>query len=297
MGMKIGSDAVLKVRDLGFTYPGSPSSSEPSPAISGLTFDVEEGEIFGLLGPSGAGKSTTQGVLIGLLKGWEGSVEALGKPLPSWSADYYEHVGVSFEMPNHFLKLTARENLEYFRSLYAGETSSAEAVLEQVGLEDSLDVRVAELSKGMKNRLTFARSMLHHPRLWFLDEPTAGLDPVNARRIRGIIERRRDAGATVVLTTHNMQLADELCDRVGFIVDGRLRLVEAPDVLKHRYGRRAVRVTVEGDAGVVEHEFELSGLADNPAFLEALRQPVRSLHSEETTLEDVFIRVTGTRLT
>ncbi len=283
---------MLNVSDLDFTYPGM-----DRPAVSDLAFEVEEGEVFGLLGPSGAGKSTTQGVLIGLLKGWGGSVEVMGRLLHEWGADYYEHVGVSFEIPNHFLKLTARENLDYFRSLYSSETSRAEEVLELVGLADSLDVRVSEFSKGMKNRLTFARSMLHRPKLWFLDEPTAGLDPVNARNIREVVRRRQAEGATVVLTTHNMQLADDLCDRVGFIVDGRLRVIEAPDVLKRRYGRRAVRVTVETATGPRGHEFELEGLADNADFLATLRQPVRAIHSEETSLEDVFIQVTGTQLT
>ncbi len=283
---------MLEVKKLDFTYPGA-----AQPAISGLGFEVREGEVFGLLGPSGAGKSTTQGVLIGLLEGWRGSVEAMGRPLSQWGADYYEHVGVSFEMPNHFLKLTARENLDYFRSLYASETFRAEEVLEQVGLANSVDVRVSEFSKGMKNRLTFARSFLHRPKLWFLDEPTAGLDPVNARNIRNIVRQRQAEGTTVVLTTHNMQLADDLCDRVGFIVDGQLRVVEAPEVLKRRYGRRAVRVTTETATGAQDHEFSLAGLADNSEFLATLRQTVRSIHSEETTLEDVFIQVTGTRLT
>lgn len=282
---------MLQVRDLSYAYPGA-----DRPAVADLRFEVEEGEIFGLLGPSGAGKSTTQGVLIGLLKGWRGEVNVMGRPHSAWGADFYEHVGVSFEAPNHFLKLTARENIDYFRSLYSSTTSSAEEALGLVGLEDSLDVRVGEFSKGMKHRLTFARSLLNRPRLLFLDEPTAGLDPTNARNIRDIVRRRQAKGTTVVLSTHNMQVADDLCDRVGFIVDGRLQLIEEPDVLKRRYGRRAVRVTTERDDGVEDHEFDLDGLADNAEFLAALRQPIRAIHSEETTLEDVFIQVTGQQL-
>jgi fluoroquinolone transport system ATP-binding protein len=282
---------MLQVTDLNYSYPGA-----EGPAVSALNFEVQDGEVFGLLGPSGAGKSTTQGVLIGLLKGWSGQVHVMGRPLGDWGADYYEHVGVSFEIPNHFLKLTARENLDYFRSLYSSETSTAEQVMGLVGLEDRLDIRVGEFSKGMKNRLTFARSLLHRPKLWFLDEPTAGLDPVNALRIRDIVRQRKAEGTTVVLTTHNMQVADDLCDRVGFMVDGKLQVVEAPDALKHRYGRRAVRVTT-GTDDLQHHEFELDGLADNAEFLAALRQPVHSIHSEETSLEDVFIQVTGQRLT
>jgi fluoroquinolone transport system ATP-binding protein len=149
----------------------------------------------------------------------------------------------------------------------------------------------------MKNRLTFARSLLHRPKLLFLDEPTAGLDPVNALNIRDIVRQQKADGTTVVLSTHNMQVADDLCDRVGFIVEGRVQVVEAPDALKHRYGRRAVRVTLDTGHGFEDREFDLDGLADNVDFLDALRRPVRSIHSEETTLEDVFIRVTGSELT
>lgn len=287
----LAADVVLRVDRLNYTYPGA-----DQPAISNIEFAIEEGEIFGLLGPSGAGKSTTQGVLIGLLKGWLGSVEVLGRPLSEWGASYYEQIGVSFEIPNHFLKLTARENLDYFRSLYRSQTASAEEVLEQVGLLDGIDLRVAEFSKGMKHRLTFARSLLHRPKLLFLDEPTAGLDPANARMIREIVRRRREGGTTVLLTTHNMQLADDLCDRVGFIVDGRLRTVEEPTTLKRQYGRRAVRIKAEGSDGVEDHQFKLEGLAENAAFLEVLRRKVLSIHSEETTLEEVFIKVTGKRL-
>ncbi len=283
---------MLKVSALTYTYP-----TASVPAIADLEFEVSEGEVFGLLGPSGAGKSTTQGALIGLLRGWQGEVSVMGRALRDWGADYYEHIGVSFEIPNHFLKLTARENLDYFRALYSATTSSAEQVLSLVGLEDSLDVRVSEFSKGMKNRLTFARSLLHHPKLLFLDEPTAGLDPVNALNIREIVRQRQAGGTTVVLTTHNMQVADDLCDRVGFIVEGRLKVVDAPDALKHRLGRRAVRVTLATEHGFEDREFDLDGLADNSGFLDALRQNVRAIHSEETTLEDVFIQVTGSQLT
>lgn len=282
---------MLRVAGLSFTYPLA-----NRPAVEDLDFEVKEGEIFGLLGPSGAGKSTTLGVLIGLLKGWCGQVDVMGRSLDTWGGDYYERIGVSFETPNHFLKLTAGENLAYFRSLYSSPTKSADEVLELVGLQKQIDVRVGEFSKGMKNRLTFARSLLHEPKLWFLDEPTAGLDPVNARNVREIIGRRNAEGATVVLSTHNMQLADDLCDRVGFIVDGRISVVESPETLKHRHGQETVRVIVESREGTEEHTFDLQGLADNDEFLAALRQPLHSIHSEETTLDEVFIRVTGQRL-
>jgi fluoroquinolone transport system ATP-binding protein len=283
---------MIEVRNLAFTYRGA-----DAPAVRDLDFDVADGEILGFLGPSGAGKSTTQNVLIGLLRGYAGDVSVLGRNLADVGPDYYESIGVSFEFPNHFLKLTARENLAYFRSLYAGPTEEPEHLMDIVGLADAIDVRVAEYSKGMKHRLTFARSLLNRPRLWFLDEPTAGLDPVNARNIRDIIRDRQASGVTTFLTTHDMAVADDLSDRVAFIVDGRLEMVDTPTRLKHRFGRRTVRLEyVEND----EHrqvEFDLDGLADDDAFQAILRdRRIETMHSQESTLEQVFIEATGRRL-
>ena len=283
---------MIRVRDLAYSYPHAETS-----ALQDLSFDVADGEIFGLLGPSGAGKSTTQKVLIRLLTGWHGEVEVLGRGLESWSQEYYRQIGVSFELPNHYLKLTARENLDYFRALYGPSAARAEEVLEEVGLSADIDRPVGAFSKGMKNRLNVARSLLHRPRLWFLDEPTAGLDPVNARRIRDLVRARREVGATVFLTTHDMNIAANLCDRVGFMVDGRLATIGAPDELRRQHGRRAVDVTyVEGDQPTTE-TFDLDDLANNSDFLSALRKGnLQSIHSQETSLEDVFIQVTGRSL-
>jgi fluoroquinolone transport system ATP-binding protein len=283
---------VIGVEGLTFTYPGG-----ERPAVRDLTFEVTDGEVFGFLGPSGAGKSTTQNILIGLLEGWGGTVRVMGKPLQEWGREYYHRIGVSFEFPNHYLKLTARENLELFRSLYGPDAESVEAVTSLVGLVDALDTRVAEFSKGMKQRLTFARSLMHRPSLWFLDEPTAGLDPVNARRILDIVKERQREGVTTFLTTHDMGVANELCDRVGFIVDGGLTVVDVPKILRHRYGRRELLVTWSDGAGGSSASFPLDGLADNGGFLDVLSaHRIESMHSQETTLEDVFIQVTGRSL-
>ena len=283
---------MIHVDSLSFTYPGG-----GQPAVRDLSFTVSEGEVFGFLGPSGAGKSTTQNILIGLIRGFEGTATVLGRALNEWDSSYYRKIGVSFEVPNHYLKLTACENLELFRGLHDGDAESVDTVLDMVDLLDATDVRVSDFSKGMKNRLTFARSLLHRPRLWFLDEPTAGLDPVNSRRIMDIVESRRRDGTTVFLTTHDMVVADELCDRVGFIVAGRLEVIDAPRALRHRYGKREVRVAWEDAGRTASATFPLDGLADERAFLETLRaHRVESIHSQETTLEDVFIQVTGKTL-
>jgi fluoroquinolone transport system ATP-binding protein len=206
-------------------------------------------------------------------------------------------VGVSFESPNHYLKLTARENLAYFASLYAVATRAPDEVLDAVGLAADADRRVGQFSKGMRVRLNLARALLHRPALLFLDEPTAGLDPGTSRRIRDVIRSEQMRGATVFLTTHDMMVADDLCDRVAFMVDGRIVLTDAPRPLKLRHGRRTVIVEYAADGRRLQRAFPLDGLADDTDFLHTLRQErIETIHTQETTLEDVFIQVTGQRL-
>ncbi len=284
---------MIRVANLEFTYEGASER-----VLQGLEFEIQRGEIFGFLGPSGAGKSTTQNILIGLLRGYRGSVQILGRELSDWGPDYYERIGVSFELPNHYLKLSARENLRYFRSLYGGDTEDPDALLELLGLGDAADVRVENLSKGMKARLNFARSLLPKPELLFLDEPTGGLDPGNARRVKDIVRQRRDAGTTVFITTHNMTDADELCDRVAFLVDGAIELIDSPSELKLGYGERVVDVEFFADGdGVDSQTFPLDELGTDAEFLRRIREHrIRTIHSREPTLERVFLQVTGKEL-
>ena len=265
--------------------------------MEGLDFGVARGEIFGFLGPSGAGKSTTQKILIGLLKSYRGKARVFGRDLSRWRSDYYERIGVSFEFPNHYLKLTGIENLRYFGSLYRRNTDSPETWLAAVGLEDSADVPVAQYSKGMKTRLGVARALLHEPELVFMDEPTAGLDPASARVIKHLIDAHRQAGTTIFLTTHDMATVDELCDRAAFIVDGKIKLIDRPRDLKLRYGSKQLKVEYLIDGGLQQREFGLEGLAENPEFLEILRtHDVQTLHTQEATLDEIFIQVTGRSL-
>ena len=283
---------MIDVHDLHFTYARSHKA-----AVRGLTFAVERAEIFGFLGPSGAGKSTTQKILIGLLEGYRGSVRVRDKEVAAWAADDYERIGVSFETPNHFLQLTGLENLRYFAALYRGATRAPAAVLEAVGLESDANRRVGEYSKGMKCRLSIARCLLNNPDLIFLDEPTGGLDPVNTQRVRNLIRAERHGGATVFLTTHDMAAADELCDRVAFIVDGRIACIDSPRALKLAHGERTVRVEYLSGDRATHSDYPLDCLADNAAFQQVLREyDVQTIHTREATLADVFIRVTGRAL-
>ena len=227
---------MIEVKDLRYTY-----HSNDTQTLHGLNFEIKEAEIFGFLGPSGSGKSTTQNILIGLLKNYQGSIKIMGKGLSDWGRDLYEQTGVSFEVPNHYEDLIAYENLEYFQTLYR-DSHDIDTLLSWVGLEEDKDKRVSKFSKGMKVRLTVARSLLNKPKILFLDEPTAGLDPINAQKIKELILKLRNEGTTVFITTHNMTLADQLCDRVAFITQGELRVIDSPKNLKRQYGSSDVVV-------------------------------------------------------
>lgn len=282
---------MIRVEGLSYTYPAGRAA-----AVDAIDFEVPRGEIFGFLGPSGAGKSTAQKILIGLLRGYAGSARVLGREVAGWGPELYERIGVSFEVPNHFAKLTAVENLQLFAALYRAPAAPAREVLSWLSLEADGDTRVGAFSKGMKNRLSVARALQHRPELLLLDEPTAGLDPVNARRVRDLVRRERERGATVLLTTHDMVTADELCDRVAFLVDGRIRVLDAPRALKLHHGRRRLRVEYgEGDTTTVE--LDLDGLGDDAEFLRILRhERIQTLHTLEATLEQVFVETTGRTL-
>jgi fluoroquinolone transport system ATP-binding protein len=283
---------MLKVQNLEFTYPKSNKK-----AVNGVSFQINKGEIFGFLGPNGAGKTTTQKVIIGLLRGYGGNVEILSKNLQSWKTDLYNRIGVGFELPNHYQKLTALENLELFSSFYRRRTIPSMQLLKMVELEEDANQRVGTFSKGMKSKLNFARSLINDPEILFLDEPTTGLDPVNSRLIKNIIKQQRKVGKAIFLTTHNMTDADELCDRVGFIVEGKLTLIESPKELKIKHGKKVVKVEYLKNDELVSQEFDLDKLADNKSFLNLLRTgTVQTIHTEEATLEDIFIKATGRQL-
>ena len=283
---------MIEVEGLVYTYPGASAAT-----LHSLSFAIEAREIFGFLGPSGAGKSTTQKILIGLLRRYSGRARVMDREVYDWGPEYYERIGVSFELPNHHKRLTALENLEHFGSLYAGHTLEPIEVLRWVGLEDDASKRVSEFSKGMKIRLNLARSVLHQPKLLFLDEPTSGLDPVNARMVKDLILRLRSEGATVFLTTHDMTVADQLCDRVAFITTGGIAAIDAPSAFKRRHGRRAIRVGYKDNGVLREVEFPLEGLGHNARFADLLKEhPIETIHTQETTLENVFIEITGEEL-
>jgi len=263
-------------------------------AVAGIDFSVATGEVFGFLGPNGAGKSTTQRALTGQQRDFSGSVTVLGRPVRDWGRGLYQRIGVGFELPAYFPKLTGRENLGAFAALYDGPIEPVEETLAAVGLADAADRRAAEYSKGMKMRLNLARAILHRPAMLFLDEPTSGLDPVSAGDVRAIIQAQAAAGRTVFLTTHDMVTADELCDRVAFLHQGRLAAVDTPRRLKLAHGRCAVAVEYARNGHVHRAEFDAP---DDPALLALMASgTVQTVHSREASLADVFVAVAGARL-
>jgi len=266
-------------------------------AVKDVNFSIPKGEVFGFLGPSGAGKSTTQGVLTGLLRLQKGNVEVAGYDVKNLKRNMFNKIGMSFEQSNVYSKLSARENLRFYARLFDVDTQKPEDLLKQVGLFDVADKKAGEFSKGMKHRLTFARSMINNPDLWFLDEPTTGLDPSIAADIKDIIKKKNDDGVTVFLTTHNMYIADELCDRVAFIVDGEIKLIDSPHDLKLKYGESLVEVEY-GEGGKLSKEsFSTIDEKDKKKLQDLIgRTQIRTMHTKEATLEEIFIKVTGREL-
>lgn len=281
------STTVIEVRDLHYTYPGS-----DRPAVQHMTFNVGRGEIFGFLGPSGAGKTTTQQILIGLITGWNGTVRLFGAAPATLGPNLYDRIGVSFELPAGYVRLTVREDLAHFALLHGTTPRDPDELLAAVGLADAADHPVGTLSKGMRVRLNLARALLHRPELLFLDEPTSGLDPVTARSIRELIAAEQKRGVTVFLTTHDMVTADALCDRVAFVVDGRIAACDAPRTLRLSAGPRRLRVEYRDDGDLRSQMF---GMGDSdPQLIRLLTSPdVETVHTTEASLDDVFVQVTG----
>lgn len=282
---------MFKVENLHFKYPKNKEET-----IKGISFEIAKGEIFGFLGPSGAGKSTTQKILIKLLDQYEGMISYNQINIQELGDEFYENIGVSFEMPIHFSKMTAMENIEFFLKLYKKQ-NDVEALMKKVGLWEDRDKMVSEYSKGMKIRLNIVRALLNSPEMLFLDEPTNGLDPTNAMILKDMIRVFKEEGGTVFITSHIMNDIDQLCDRVAFIVDGEIKEIDSPRNLKIKYGKRLLKVEYNEDHQTKTEEFPLDHIGKNKAFLDLLQtKNIETIHSGETTLEDIFIMVTGVEL-
>jgi fluoroquinolone transport system ATP-binding protein len=284
--------AMLEVEGLTFQYPRA-----KAPAVHDVSLRIPPGHVFGFLGPSGAGKSTVQKILTRLLPLRAGSVRYAGRPLSELSRDFFAEVGVSFEQPNLFPRLTGLENLQAFLGLYPGEHDDPRALLERLGLGEAANKRAEDYSKGMKQRLVFARALLHRPKYLFLDEPTSGLDPATARVVMGIIEEHKQRGACILLTTHDMFVARKLADTVAFLHGGTIVACDAPRALELRFGDRAVRVEHRQNQ-VVTSETLFLDEPDDRTYLRSLiaEGHIETMHSQEATLDAIFVKLTGKEL-
>ena len=280
---------MIKVKNLYHSY-----NNDGQFAVQDASFEIPDGEIFGFLGPSGAGKSTTQGILTGLLPLQRGEVTVAGFDIKFIKRNMFNKIGMSFEQSNVYSKMTAKENLDFYKKLFDVETRDSEELIKLVGLDGKENIRAGEFSKGMKHRLTFARSMLNNPELWFLDEPTTGLDPAIAADIKDIIRQQNKKGVTIFLTTHNMYIADELCDRVAFIIDGEIKLIDSPKKLKLAYGEQLVEVEYQKNGEIAIETFSTVLDDDKKRLQEVIaKNDIQSMHTKEATLEEIFIKVTG----
>lgn len=285
-----GNDKVIEVKELNFSYT-------EVPFLSDINFSVKKGEIFGFLGPSGAGKSTLQKILTGLCISYSGSAKILGVESKQHNKGFYENIGVDFEFPSLYEKMTARENLRFFSSLYSGPRRDIDELLDSVGLLSHGDKKVREFSKGMKSRLNFIKALVHEPKVLFLDEPTSGLDPNNAQIMKELILTERDKGKTIIITTHNMQDATELCDRVAFIVNGRVKALDTPrNFIMSRGAARVSYTYVENQVEYVRSS-ALAELGSDKVLVKLIEEnKITSIHSTEPTLNDIFIELTGAQL-
>lgn len=213
-------------------------------ALDHISFSVEQGEIFGFLGPNGAGKTTTIKILTGQLRPTAGQAWVLGCDVVTDRHLLKPQIGVVFENQNIYERLSARDNLVFYSRLYGIGRERVESVLAQIGLDGRADQRVAKYSNGMKQRLLIARALLHNPKVLFLDEPTRGLDPNLAREIRAFVRNQSQQGVTVFLTTHYMEEADQLCNRVAILDQGRIAALDTPERLKVKY-RKDNQATLE----------------------------------------------------
>jgi ABC-2 type transport system ATP-binding protein len=280
-------------------------------AVDGVSFDVEEGEFFGILGPNGAGKTTILEIIEGLREPDSGSATVFG--VPSWPRNnaLLPRIGVQLQALqafSFFERLTAREQIRTFASLYGVPPAKADEMLEIVGLTDKADVRAEKLSGGQMQRLSIACALAHGPELVFLDEPTSGLDPQARRNLWDLLRGLNERGITVVLTTHYLEEAEALCDRVAIMDHGKILELGPPAALVRGLDA-PTRVSVESGvlteadarslfdgAEVSDDEVSLTIATRNPATVLstlAERNALRGLAVRGATLEDVFLHLTG----
>jgi len=291
---------VIEVSELTKWY-GPPDSGLL--AVDHISFQVHQGEVFGFLGPNGAGKTTTIRLLAGLSQPTAGQARVLGLDRCRYLPQIKKRIGVVPEASNLYDELTAFGNLVFSMQLYGvprqERTPRAEELLARFRLADRRDTPFAKLSRGMKRALTIAAALAHRPALLFLDEPTTGLDVLSARNLRQMIAGLRDEGVTVFLTTHYLEEAERLCDRIALLVQGRIVALDTVARLKEQVqGAAAVEVTLQqGDSPPETRrlvgEEPAALVREAMALAESEGRRLLAIHTVQPTLEDVFVQLTG----
>lgn len=263
-------------------------------ALAGLNVKVKEGEIFGFLGPSGSGKTTTIKLLTSQLIPSAGSVKVFGKEVYANKQHIFDKTGVLSDNSGIYERLTVWDNLALYTDIYGIPEKNIDEILEKVGLAESSKFEARKLSKGMKQRLMLARSVIHKPKLLFLDEPTSALDPGTALEIHKLLRLLNKEGTTIFLTTHNMEEADKLCDRVAFLNNGEIVELGNPSELKLKYITDEIKVILKGSS----EKLLLKNTPDTGRkIMEWMNDnKLVSIHSTEPTLEQIFLMLTGREL-
>jgi ABC-2 type transport system ATP-binding protein len=264
-------------------------------AVRNVSFSVKNGTIFGLLGLNGAGKSTTINMLTCQSRPSSGTAYVGGFNVLTDSAEIKRRIGVVFESQNLYEEMSVYENLDFFRRLYGSPKEKVNEVLHAVGMKTNPKSKVRTLSKGMKQKVMIARALINDPDILFLDEPSSGLDPHSAREIRQMVMGLKEKGKTILITTHNMEEADFLCEHLAILHKGKIIALDTPKNLKKKYGEEIVRIeTVSGE--IFESRLNTKNSSDIFRNLSDNNQ-ISLIHSKEATIEDVFIKLTGERLT
>ena len=257
-------------------------------ALEEISFEVNKGEIFGFLGPSGSGKTTMIKILTGQLNADSGQTELLGKVSEKLTPADLEQIGLVSDTSGFYEKLSLYKNLQAYAKLYGKPNARVDEVLKQVDLYDSKNLAAEKLSTGMKQRMFLARALINKPQVLFLDEPTSGLDPTTSKKIHELLLDLKESGTTIFLTTHDMNEATLLCDRLSLLNRGHLIEYGTPSSIIQKYNHeKKVQLTFE-DETHTEITFEELGQTD-------LAQVV-AIHSCEPTLEEIFIQLTGEKL-
>jgi ABC-2 type transport system ATP-binding protein len=260
-------------------------------AVDGISFSVKKGQIFGLLGPNGAGKSTTIKMLTCQERPTAGRALVGGLDIAKDAIAIKRLIGIVFEYQNLYDDLTAFENVDFFRKMHRADPARTLETLKLVGMDEHRNKKAGKFSKGMKQKVMIARSLVNDPQILFLDEPTSGLDPASSLDIRHFVQRLSGEGKTIILTTHNMEEADYLCHDLAIVHKGKIIARGAPKLLKKQHGQDLLRIeTMDGTV----YERPLNSPACAELFAELSQKgEIFSAASEEATLEDVFIRLTG----